>query len=100
MLFGVYSLCYEGVWEPTCYVFHFCRGCAVDAVPTVAAVLPRQFGGHRREEVVDGPGDNDVVVDSDQRVRDDHRVAEACNDVITTSRHRAFASSRHDVIAP
>ena len=48
---------------------------AVGAVPGVAAVSPGQGQGERGEEVVEGPGDNDVVVEANVEGDEDHSVA-------------------------
>lgn len=48
---------------------------AVGAVPGVAAVGPRQVEGERGEEVVERPGDDDVVVEADVDGDEDHGVA-------------------------
>ena len=44
-------------------------------VPGVAAVRPGQNLPHGHEQVVEGPGDDDVVVDADNARDDDHAVA-------------------------
>lgn len=44
-------------------------------VPGIAAVRPWQHLPHGHEEVVEGPGDDDVVVDADDARDDDHTVA-------------------------
>ena len=49
--------------------------CAVGAVPGVATVGPGHGRGEGREEVVEGPGDNDVVVEANVEGDEDHSVA-------------------------
>lgn len=49
---------------------------AVLAVPGVAAFEPRQLIGHGGEQVVEGPGNDDVVVETDVQGYDDHSVAD------------------------
>ena len=49
--------------------------CAVGAVPGMAAVGPGQVRGEGREEVVEGPGDNDIVVEANVEGDEDHSVA-------------------------
>lgn len=51
---------------------------AVEAVPGVATVQPRQFAGHGGEQVVEWPGDDDVVVEAHVKGDDNHCVAYAC----------------------
>ena len=63
----------------TCAVFlEEVTGEALGAVPPVVAVGPRKVARHRREEVVDGPGDDDVVVQRDDRGGCNHGVAHSC----------------------
>lgn len=50
---------------------------AVGAVPGVATVGPGQVEGERGEEVVQGPGDDDIVVEANVEGDEDHRVADA-----------------------
>ena len=40
-------------------------------VVVIVAVLPRQGGGEGGEEVVDGPGDDHVVVETDESLSDE-----------------------------
>lgn len=62
---------------------------AVGAVPGMAAVSPGQFEGEGGEEVVKGPGDDDVVVEADVDGDEDHGVAHAC---VGAARGQAGAS--------
>ena len=48
---------------------------ALIAVPPVLAVRPRKSARHRRKEVVDRPRDDDVVIQRNNRVGDNHCVA-------------------------
>lgn len=48
---------------------------AVGAVPGVATVSPRQVEGKRGEEVVERPGDDDIVVEADVQGDEDHGIA-------------------------
>lgn len=50
---------------------------AVGAVPGMAAVGPRQVEGEGGEEVVERPGDDDIVVEADVDSDEDHGVADA-----------------------
>lgn len=48
---------------------------AVGAVPGMATVGPGQVEGERREEVVERPGNDDVVVEADVQSDEDDSVA-------------------------
>lgn len=48
---------------------------AVGAVPAVAALEPRQLAGHGGEQVVEGPGNDDVVVEANVQGDDDDCVS-------------------------
>lgn len=50
---------------------------AVGAVPGVATVSPGQVEGERGEEVVERPGDDDIVVEADVQGDEDDSVANA-----------------------
>ena len=49
--------------------------CAVFTVPLVIAVEPRQLTGAGGEQVVQGPGYDDIVVEAHVQGNDDDRVA-------------------------
>lgn len=51
---------------------------AVGAVPAVATLEPRQLAGHGGEQVVEGPGDDDVVVEANVQGDDDDCVSHTC----------------------
>ena len=46
------------------------------SVPCIVARGPGKLGGERLEEVVEGPGDDDVVVDAHQGRDDHHAIAD------------------------
>ena len=48
----------------------------VGSIPFVATVLPRELGREGREQVVQTPADDDVVVYCHQQIREDHRETE------------------------
>ena len=48
---------------------------AVLAVPAVATSEPWQLAGHGGEQVVEGPGDDDIVVEANIQGYEDHCVA-------------------------
>lgn len=48
---------------------------AVGTVPAVTTFEPRQIAGHGGEQVVQGPGNDNVVVEANIEGYDDHRVA-------------------------
>ena len=50
----------------------------VGGIPCVATVLPRELGREGREQVVQTPTDDDVVVDGHHHIREDHRKSETC----------------------
>lgn len=50
---------------------------AVGTVPVVVTSEPRQLAGHGGEQVVEGPGDDDVVVEADIEGYENHCVAHA-----------------------
>lgn len=54
------------------------RVSAVGAVPGVATVGPGQVQGEGRKEVVEGPGNDDVVVKANIEGNEDHGVAYPC----------------------
>ena len=58
---------------------------ALIAVPPVLAVRPRKSARHRRKKVVDRPRDDDVVIQRNNRVGDDHCVAKTCSQRMTSS---------------
>ena len=58
---------------------------ALVAVPPVLAVGPRKSARHRRKKVVDRPRDDDVVIQRNNRVGDDHCVAKTCSQRMTSS---------------
>ena len=60
-------------------------GEALIAVPPVLAVRPRKSARHRRKKVVDRPRDDDVVIQRNNRVGDDHCVAKTCSQRMTSS---------------
>ena len=62
---------------------------AVGAVPGMAAVGPRQLEGEGGEEVVERPGDDDVVVEANVDGDEDHSVA---NSWAGAERDQAWAS--------
>lgn len=47
----------------------------VGAVPAVATLEPRQLAGHGGEQVVEGPGDDDVIVEANVQGDDDDCVS-------------------------
>lgn len=51
---------------------------AVQTVPAVVAVDPRQLSGERGEEVVQCPGDDDVIVETNVEGNEDHCEAYTC----------------------
>lgn len=53
------------------------RVSAVGAVPGVATVSPGQVEGKGGEEVVERPGDDDIVVEADVECDEDHSVADS-----------------------
>lgn len=55
-----------------------CPGRAVGAVPRVVAVDPRQLAGEGGEEVEQGPGDDDVVVEAHVEGNEDDCKAYTC----------------------
>lgn len=53
---------------------------AVGAVPGVAAVSPGQLEGEGGEEVVERPGNDDVVVEADVDGDEDYSIADSCGE--------------------
>lgn len=49
--------------------------CAVWTVPAVVTSEPRQLVGHGGEQVVEGPGNDDIVVEANIQGYEDHCVA-------------------------
>lgn len=49
--------------------------CAIGTVPAVATFEPWQLTGHGGKQVIEGPGNDDIVVEANIQGYDDHRVA-------------------------
>lgn len=52
---------------------------AVRSIPAVVTLKPWQFAGHGGEQVVEGPGNDDIVVEADIQGYDDNCVAHTLN---------------------
>ena len=63
-------------------------------ISALAAVGPRQLGGEPREGVVDGPGNDQVVVDDHQEGDEQHAVAQALGDGRHPAEHLEGALAR------